>query len=84
MAPNTNFPVLRKMSDGLFVIDTAGQCDMWTLRKLRKPSKCVATGRQLVKGERHYGPVTNGDHRGWRLHREYVENALPNNQESVR
>lgn len=84
MAPDTNFPVVKRMSDGLYVIDAGRDRDMWTLRKLRRESKCVATGRQLSKGELHYGPITNGAHRGWRLHREYVENALPNNQEYVR
>lgn len=67
------FPVLRKMTDGLFVIRTGNDRDMWVLRTLRKSSKCVATGQQLTKGEQHYAPITNKDHRGWRLHRDYVE-----------
>lgn len=46
---------------------------MWTLRKLRKSQKCVATGAQLNKGEFHWGPVGNMDYRGWRVHRDFME-----------
>lgn len=68
-----SFPVVRKMDSGLYVIRTGMDRDMWVLRKLRKSSKCVATGKQLTKGEQHYAPITHKDHRGWRLHRDYVE-----------
>lgn len=70
----------RKMADGLYVISTTsirgdeGHA-MWTLRKLRKNSRCVQTGKPLLKGEEHYGPIGNMDYRGWRVHREYVEKS---------
>lgn len=73
-----NFPVQKKIADGLYVI-RVGECGdpaMWTLRRLRKQSKCVATGKRLEKGEQHYGPIGNMDYRGWRIHREYVEQQV--------
>lgn len=68
----------RQMSPGLFIAHTRsirgdeGRA-MWTLRKLRKSQKCVVTGKQLTKGELHYGPVGNMDYRGWRVHRDWFE-----------
>ena len=69
------FVIVRKMTDGLYVIATGEHGAMWTLRKLRKDTECMATRAQLHKGEEHYGPVGNMDYRGWRLHKEFVEGA---------
>jgi hypothetical protein len=69
------FRIVRKMADGLYVIETGEQAHptMWTLRKLRKTTHCSATRKTLNKGELHYGPIGNMDYRSWRIHRQFVE-----------
>lgn len=69
------FRVVRKMADGLYVIETGTdrRAAMWTLRKLRQRTHCSATRHTLNKGELHYGPVGNMYYRGWRIHRQFVE-----------
>lgn len=69
------FQVVRKMADGLYVIETgsARESAMWTLRKLRKTAHCAATRLILNKGESHYGPIGNMDYRSWRVHRQFFE-----------
>lgn len=67
------FRIVRRMADGLYVVETKGHSAMWTLRKLRKKTHCSATRVDINKGEVHYGPIGNMDYRGWRLHREFVE-----------
>jgi hypothetical protein len=70
------FRIVKKMSDGFYIIETHGETAMWTLRKLRKVTHCSATRNTLNKGEYHYGPVGNMNYRGWRIHRQFVEERV--------
>lgn len=65
--------VLEALSDGVVSILVDGRKALWTLRTLRRDTRCAVTKVELLKGEKHYGPVTNADFRMLRLHRSYVE-----------
>lgn len=67
------FPVVKKFDTGCYVILTGEDRDIWVRSKMRKASTCSATDTPLAKGEEHYRPLTNRNHRGWRLLRAYVE-----------
>lgn len=79
--------VERKLAEGLYVVwaetirGVEGRA-MWTLRKLRKKSRCVETGKTLNAGEQHYGPIGNMDYRGWRVDREFIETSPVSANES--
>lgn len=72
--------VIRKIIDGAYIAETTdirgrSSTSLWTLRRLRKKARCVQTGKELAKGESHYGPLSNNDYRSWRVHRDYFENS---------
>jgi hypothetical protein len=67
------FRIVRRMADGLYVVETGGHSALWTRRKLRKNTHCSATRTDLRKGEMHYGPIGNMDYRGWRIHKNFME-----------
>lgn len=70
--------IIRQLAEGAYVAETTdirGRCgtSLWTLRRLRKDTLCAQTGKPLKKGEQHYGPLSNNDYRGWRVHRDWFE-----------
>lgn len=55
---------------------------LWTPVKLRKATRCKLSDVAMAVGDIAYRPVTNGNHRMWRIHpdrmqRYHVRAALP-------
>jgi hypothetical protein len=67
------FIVVARLGDGLYRVTTDGWPALWVRRTLRRDAECAATGAELHKGERHYGPVGNMMYRFRRLSTDFVE-----------
>ena len=65
--------IAERKGEGLYSICTDGDPALWSLRRLRKDTRCAATGQPLCQGEFHYAPIGNMGYRARRLSRAYVE-----------
>lgn len=67
------FELVRRLAPGVVVLRCDGDQAIWTLKRLRKDTRCAGTNLILRSGERHFGPVGNQLYRWARLCREFVD-----------
>jgi hypothetical protein len=79
--PTEEIRVMRVLNDGLFYGRYGGHTrsdpwGLWVRAKLRKPTRCIATGLELAPGDSAFRPVGNPDYRAKRISAAFVKACI--------